>query len=235
MLQLTCSLNVTKGCSAVQANKIVELRPFSSADDLKQKLGQGRKKAGPAGISSRMFEDCTGIFAGYGTVDSIVTKCEKIAVSLRSEIAKWSTEPEGKGKAKEGSVSPRGSPAVAEAEGALSLRSQAALAARKPDYYISSQPAALSEDVQLKEYQMIGINWLNLLYNRKLSCILADEMGTCSSHAVVDRPAHGSNVRSWQDCPGHQLFRPSEEQGLQGSSPHRCTVSPVGPCCHHSP
>lgn len=153
----------------------MELRPFSSIDDLKAKLGQGRKKAGPAGLSPRIFEDSTAIFAGYGTVDNIVTKCEKIAASLKVEIAKW-TDGDGKGKAREGSSS-RSSPAVSEADGALSLRSQAALSSKKPDYYICMQPQELSSDVQLKDYQMVGINWLNLLYNRRLSCILADEMG----------------------------------------------------------
>lgn len=145
-------------------------------DDLNARLGQGRKKAGPAGISPRMFEDCAAIFAGYGTVDHIVTKCEKIAASLRAEIAKWTDGFDGKGKAREDSPS-RGSPIVSETDGALSLRSQAILSSNKPDYYISSQPKSLSPDVQLKDYQMIGINWLNLLYMRKLSCILADEMG----------------------------------------------------------
>lgn len=159
------------------------LRPFASRDDLNKKLGQGRKKAGPAGISPRMFEDLTVIFAGYGTVDHIVSKCEKIAGSLRAEIAKWTDGGDVKGKGREGSVS-RDSPVVSETEGALSLRSQAVLSSNKPDYYISTQPDSLSSDVQLKDYQMIGINWLNLLYIRKLSCILADEMGKCPCRSL---------------------------------------------------
>ena len=40
-----------------------------------------------------------------------------------------------------------------------------------------SQPATLGEGVILKEYQRIGISWLNLLYEQRRSCILADEMG----------------------------------------------------------
>lgn len=183
------ALQELTGCSVEQAKKIVELRPFSSVDDLNAKLGQGRKKAGPAGLSPRIFEDSTAIFAGYGTVDNIVTKCEKIAASLRAEIAKW-TNGEGKGKAREGSTSSRGSPAVPEADGALALDSQAALSSQKPAYYISKQPAVLSSDVQLKDYQMVGINWLNLLYNRHLSCILADEMGLGKTVQVISFFAH---------------------------------------------
>lgn len=62
-------------------------------------------------------------------------------------------------------------------EGSLSLRSQLIMGPKKPEYYISKQPSTLSGSVQLKEYQLMGINWLNLLYRKKLSCILADEMG----------------------------------------------------------
>lgn len=154
-----------------------------------------------------MFEDCAAIFAGYGAVDNIVKKCEKIAASLRAEIARWTDNGDPKGKSREGSE-PRGSPVVSEADGALSLRSQALLTSNKPDYYISGQPNALSSDIQLKDYQMIGINWLNLLYTRKLSCILADEMGMLRIHVVGELSSllH----RPWQNRPGDQLLRPPE-------------------------
>ena len=161
-----------------QAAKIVELRPFSSVDDLNERLGQGRKKAGPAGISSRMFDDCVGIFAAYGIVDKILAKCEKQGEKLRAEIATW-TDSGSSGKRKEGTPLPRASrsPSEEAEDGALSLRSQASFKAQQPDYFISTQPASLSPSLQLKEYQMLGINWLNLLHKERISCILADEMG----------------------------------------------------------
>jgi SWI/SNF-related matrix-associated actin-dependent regulator 1 of chromatin subfamily A len=43
--------------------------------------------------------------------------------------------------------------------------------------YISSQPSTIAEGIMLKDYQLLGINWLFLLYKKKHSCILADEMG----------------------------------------------------------
>lgn len=51
--------------------------------------------------------------------------------------------------------------------------------------YMSTQPALLGEGVLLKDYQLLGINWLSLLYRRKLSCILADEMGMFTSKTCV--------------------------------------------------
>lgn len=167
------------GCTLEQANTVTGLRPFSSVDDLNTKLGQGKKKAGPSGISPRIFEECNGIFQGYGKVDNILANCEKIGATLRKEIANWTVNGSAKLNGREGSTSSRASPMGSDfgEEGSLSLRSQAVLASKKPDYYMSKQPDSLSDTVQLKEYQLMGINWLNLLYRKKLSCILADEMG----------------------------------------------------------
>ena len=74
------------------------------------------------------------------------------------------------------STSARSSSISADGDGVLALTAQT-LTDRKPSYYLTSQPSLISKGVQLKEYQLIGVNWLNLLYRKKLSCILADEMG----------------------------------------------------------
>ena len=140
------------------------------------KLGQGRKKVGPAGISPRMFEDCQTIFEGYGAVDSILEDCEQIGANLRATIGAWTTTPAapGKGKAKD----PMSSSVTDSGEdGALSLISFSSSSNQKPRDYLATQPALLSKTVQLKDYQLLGVNWLHLLYCSNLSCILADEMG----------------------------------------------------------
>lgn len=43
--------------------------------------------------------------------------------------------------------------------------------------FMKVQPDAIPEGIKLKPYQMLGVNWLNLLHSRGISCILADEMG----------------------------------------------------------
>ena len=164
------------GCSPEQANAIIGLRPFNSVDDLNTKLGQGRKKVGPTGISPRMFEECQAIFEGYGEVDSILDDCEQIGADLRAAIATWTTTPAvvGKGKAKEEEA------LGGMEEGALSFVSFVPSRHQKPKDYLLTQPTLLSETVQLKDYQLLGVNWLHLLYRSNLSCILADEMGMYS-------------------------------------------------------
>ncbi|KAG8933843.1 hypothetical protein FRC03_004948 [Tulasnella sp. 419] len=56
--------------------------------------------------------------------------------------------------------------------------------------YIPTQPALLSNEVQLKDYQLTGINWLNLLHTKHMSCILADEMGLGKTVQVIAFLAH---------------------------------------------
>ncbi|KAI0355573.1 hypothetical protein OH77DRAFT_1479228 [Trametes cingulata] len=175
------------GCTPEQAKKIIELRPFKSVEDLNTKLGQGKKKAGPAGISPRMFEDSAAIFEGYGKVDSILEDCEGIGAEIRKEIASW-TKAKSKGKERDAAATSRDS-SVSGDDGALSL-THLEMPAHKPKYFMTSQPALLKPGVKLKEYQMIGVNWLSLLYQKGLSCILADEMGLGKTVQVISFFAH---------------------------------------------
>ncbi|KAF5393435.1 hypothetical protein D9757_000635 [Collybiopsis confluens] len=169
------ALQELTGCTAVQAQAIVDLRPFTSVDDLNTRLGQGRKKAGPAGLSSRLFEDSVEIFKGYSAVDGVLEDCEEIGASLRATIASWTIKDKGLEVPQE----------IGE-DGALNLESVSAFKERKPTAgYIPEQPASLSNNVKLKEYQLLGLNWLHLLYRSNLSCILADEMGLGKTVQVI--------------------------------------------------
>lgn len=55
---------------------------------------------------------------------------------------------------------------------------------------ISQQPGLLSGDLQLKSYQMVGLNWLAVMYNQGLNGILADEMGLGKTIQVIAFLAH---------------------------------------------
>lgn len=108
------------------------------------------------------------MFQSYNTVDDLLEKCEKIGVELRKAIDKWNIGNAGASSSKL---------AIDEDDGSLAL-----LESLPEDYesngdFIAKQPSLLSKVVQLKEYQLLGVNWMYLLYQRNLSCILADEMG----------------------------------------------------------
>ncbi|TFK75361.1 hypothetical protein BDN72DRAFT_832223 [Pluteus cervinus] len=183
------ALQELTGCTPEQAEAIVKLRPFGSVEDLNTKLGQGKKKAGPVGISPRLFEDCTKIFLGYGAVDTVLDGIEQIGASIRMDIASWTpSEYSNKGKGKE--VGDPDLPLGEIEDGALSLRTHRASSSKTATGYLDKQPSLLNEAVQLKEYQLLGVNWLSLLYGRRLSCILADEMGLGKTVQVISFLAH---------------------------------------------
>ena len=59
------------------------------------------------------------------------------------------------------------------------------------------QPECMSKDRPMKEYQLVGLNWLNLLWTKKLSCILADDMGlgkTCQVIAFLSHLYENSRI-----------------------------------------
>lgn len=135
---------------------------------------------------------------GYADVDRILEKCEQIGAKLKVAIAAWTAPGSDKGK---GIASREGSVTLADDvqdEGALSLQSRVSFGADKNRFI--AQPSLLSDSVTLKEYQLLGVNWLNLLHSKKLSCILADEMGkhtstTCLVVCLHRRPGLGKTVQ----------------------------------------
>ncbi|KAI3644645.1 hypothetical protein MP228_010809 [Amoeboaphelidium protococcarum] len=50
---------------------------------------------------------------------------------------------------------------------------------------IDYQPSAINKALQLKNYQLVGLNWLRILFENKLSGILADEMGLGKTAMVI--------------------------------------------------
>ena len=61
---------------------------------------------------------------------------------------------------------------------------------KKPPTKFLSQPACMSKDRPMKDYQLVGLNWLNLLWSKKLSCILADDMGLGKTCQVIAFLSH---------------------------------------------
>lgn len=115
-----------------------------------------------------MFDDCVEIFRGYGAVDDVLAQCERIGGQLNAVIASWSQNtPKGKERASGDTMVESGSLSLVTPAGERTIKD-----------FLSEQPKSLSKNVQLKGYQLLGVNWLRLLYKKGRSCILADEMGT---------------------------------------------------------
>lgn len=174
-------LTGTIACSDEQAERIISLRPYDGTDDVYHKLSKAR------GVSYKLFEQYTEIMEGYVQIDACLNRCESIANDIAHTLSVW------KGAATLSS-SVTGTPRsdglndvkVDVDKVSELLRNETDMKRRKIlSSYIRTQPSLLSEGTVLKDYQLLGVNWLNLLWSRKIGCILADEMGLGKTIQVI--------------------------------------------------
>jgi SWI/SNF-related matrix-associated actin-dependent regulator 1 of chromatin subfamily A len=142
------------------------MRPFHTVDDIERKMVRR------SGVTSKLFENYKDLLKGYRAVDAVLQRCEKIGQDTDAILEIW----------QKFSTMPR--PEKEETlihlvdDPSPTLSVEMSPEERKiMDRYIWDPPKSLAKDVTLKEYQMLGLNWLHLLYSRGHSCILADEMG----------------------------------------------------------
>ncbi|KAG8891809.1 hypothetical protein FRB99_003344, partial [Tulasnella sp. 403] len=189
-------------CTQTQAQTIVSIRPFDDHDDLRAKFT--KKK----GISYKLFETYISVIAGYGSLDDLLRRCQHYGKTVSKIVNKWSGADMLSGGP---SKAPSNRPSRAPSESAdsdskaddagIHLTQVSVTNDDDPDMegYIRVQPALMNEDVRLKDYQMIGLNWLNLLWSKKMSCILADEMGLGKTIQVIAFLAHLKDTKYEED------------------------------------
>ena len=157
-------------CTPEQARTILSLRPFASVDDVYERLGDKSAK----GVSPRLFANCVELMAGYMEVDDVLAKCEAVGAELDAAMRSWQTTAD----------------AGEDSLGAVNLSEVKRDGAVDDEYYLHEQPSNLAEGITLKDYQLLGVSWLHLLYRKQISCILADEMGLGKTAQVIAFLAH---------------------------------------------
>ncbi|ORY29510.1 SNF2 family N-terminal domain-domain-containing protein [Naematelia encephala] len=195
-------LTGTIACSVEQAQKIISLRPYDDVEAVQAKLQKAR------GVSFKLFEQYTEIMEGYVQIDACLNRCEAIAKDVANTLAVWRG-------ASEISDSTIGTPRsdglndvkVDVAKVTELLRKETNMRKKKIlASYIQTQPASLSEGTVLKDYQLLGVNWLNLLYSKKIGCILADEMGLGKTIQVI---AFLASLKERGNKGPHMIFVPA--------------------------
>lgn len=178
-----------------QARIITSLRPYEDTAHLKRTLKRTK------GVTQRFYDEYVNMQRGYSDVDNVLGEFESIGLELARIVAEWtgdSSTPnsgpaspsEEKGKSKQVDTDTDGGLSLVTIP-TLSTASPISLSNASPArraalaYLIPTQPHLLAPGVILKDYQLFGISWLNMLYQKGLSCILADEMGLGKTCQVV--------------------------------------------------
>ncbi|KAL4918779.1 SNF2 family N-terminal domain-containing protein [Aspergillus aurantiobrunneus] len=185
------------------ANYIITKRPFSSLGEVRvipappteeTTTKTGRKRKAPKPVGDRIVDKCLDMWVGYEAVDSLVAQCETLGKPIASEMKRWgvdifgkregeldlvSMEPPGSHDSGIGTPASQGSDEDSDGVGSRSRKAR-----------FISQPGIMAEDLKMKNYQIVGINWLSLLFDKELSCILADDMGLGKTCQVIGFLAH---------------------------------------------
>ena len=177
----TCSskdLQVMSGCKATSADKLIELRPFADEDDLEIKLKQTK------GLSVKYIDNCYEMMSGYRAVDQIIKKIENLGYKLRNILDIWEelsvNSRQSSPTSQQGDDQPGMNLTSIDTKKKSIPRYQDAL-----DGYLIEQPKCVNPSMTLKDYQILGVNWMLLLYRKGISGILADEMGLGKTAQVI--------------------------------------------------
>lgn len=187
-------------------DKLIQLRPFNDIyqlseeqfdDDTEIEAKKKKKRVKPHGL--RIIENTEASLKGYRAVDSLVKKCSEVGSLISKQMEKWGVSVTGEGELE--MVDLKGEDIIINDEDEVHTRH------RKTLKYWKRAPDNFNPEFELKNYQIVGINWLNLLYTNDLSCILADEMGLGKTCQVIAFMAY---LKYYQTLKGpHLVIVPS--------------------------
>lgn len=178
------------------ADHFISQRPFKSLNDVSKvytpnlKPLKGKRKAAP--IGEKVVDKVEAMLRSYEAVDSLVKQCENLAKPLANEMKTWGVNLYSSQGGELEIVSLHGTQRSSHDSGiGTPVSDEDHDVMKKPiSRTFIGQPALMSSDIQMKDYQIVGVNWMNLLYKRNLSCILADDMGLGKTCQVIAFLAH---------------------------------------------
>ncbi|EME43955.1 hypothetical protein DOTSEDRAFT_130915 [Dothistroma septosporum NZE10] len=171
---------------------VLDRRPFNDLDEVRAVVQEtltktGKKSKKTRNLGEKLVEDCTEVMTGYDAIDELVVECEKIAQPVQEALRGWGVgDADGELQVMNldevhdsgigtpsSSVAPEDNPNDAKA------------IQNKPKGGFIGQPSNMNQELKMKDYQLVGLNWLNLLYKGQLSCILADDMGLGKTCQII--------------------------------------------------
>ena len=216
----TCSVQDLADLGSISestAGAVLSKKPFKNLNqirrivdpaicDMKTKAKSKRRRP----MGEKIVDVCERMWSGYQAVDQLVHQCRELGKPVADEMKKWGVDVFGASKdgelelvtfddvkadeksepsLRDSGIGTPSSTAFSADEDADDVKRISDANRRKRDYFFP-QPSIMAKDVVLKDYQIVGINWLSLLFNNGLSCILADDMGLGKTCQVVAFLAH---------------------------------------------
>ncbi|KAI4096623.1 MAG: hypothetical protein LQ339_006919 [Xanthoria mediterranea] len=189
------------------ASTILSCRPFKALEAIRKIPSESKtttdKRNAKRPIGDRIVNSCIDMWRGYNAVDGLVQKCETLGRPLAEQMKHWGLDVYGAtsngeldltsfDQNSDGGISVKDSGIGTPTSTNISADedADATIAIKRARSTIFGQPPLMSDKVVLKDYQIVGINWLSLLFEHRLSCILADDMGLGKTCQVIAFLAH---------------------------------------------
>ncbi|KAJ5111350.1 Helicase C-terminal [Penicillium argentinense] len=194
------------------ANLITSNRPFRSLDEVRivqapvdesaKPKGKGKPRKQPKPIGEKIVDKCIEMWTGYLAIDALVAECASLGQPVANEMKKWGVDIFGKREGELELTSMTNATNGSSHDSGIATPSSnlqspdsdddaPVFIARKPkEAKFIAQPSIMADDLLMKDYQIVGINWLSLLFDKGLSCILADDMGLGKTCQVIAFLAH---------------------------------------------
>jgi SWI/SNF-related matrix-associated actin-dependent regulator 1 of chromatin subfamily A len=205
------------------AELMISARPFKTLDAARcvenVKVLKSGKKSNRAPVGDKVVDKALEMFQGYEAIDTLIERCSDIGKPLADEMATWGFDVFGARKGGELEITSLEENDSLQDSGVGSPASGLASAIVDDDVKIISRkrsavqflkkPEIMADSCKLKDYQVVGLNWLALMYRKKLSGILADEMGLGKTCQVISFLSHlmeqGNHGPHLVVCPGTTL------------------------------
>ncbi|KIW23142.1 uncharacterized protein PV07_11365 [Cladophialophora immunda] len=175
------------------AEHFLSKRPFKNLMAIRQiedpKLKPTKTKRKTAPIGDRIVDKVEDMLESYEAVDYLVKKCQTLAKPLSDEMRSWGVNVTGSQEG-ELDIASLQAPLPSHDSGIGTPVSDEEDIKRSGQKRFIGQPSIMADDIQMKDYQVVGLNWLSLLYKKGLSCILADDMGLGKTCQVIAFLAH---------------------------------------------
>ena len=179
----------TTGKNIEIASYLLSKRPFKSLQAVRnvpaQNAKDGKTKRQP--IGEAIVDKVEEMIVSYEAVDFLVKKCEAIGKPIAQQMKSWGVNVYGQKDGELDIVSLGGSQ---HDSGIGTPTSEHDGKGDSTKLVLIPQPASMGDQVQLKDYQLVGVNWLALLHKQKVSAILADDMGLGKTCQVIAFLAH---------------------------------------------
>lgn len=170
-----------------EVQTVMDKRPFNNLDEIRiitnaPEFTKSGKKSRTKPIGDKIVDACSEMLLGYDAVDDLVTECEQIAKPIQESLKAW-----GVGEGSGGELQLMNLDEAHDSGIGTPVSSTDDLSTTKGGKKgrFLGQPGNMSSDITMKDYQLVGLNWLHLLWDKKISCILADDMGLGKTCQVI--------------------------------------------------